>query len=77
MDVWSHNVGQIKKRDIWSDSDSGRNIEKVQERRLKWYAPVMRGEEGHMDRIVMAMDVPEKKRKTEAEVDGQPYARLR
>ena len=63
LDVWSNKVGQIKKQDNWSDSDSGRNIQKEQESRLKSYGHEMRG---HLGRRVMAMDVSDKRR------EGQP-----
>ena len=80
MDVWSNKVGQIKKRDNWSGSDSGRTIQKVQESRSKSYGHVMIGEEGH--NYVWKSDGDgcvgeEKGRKPDADVDGQSHAQLR
>ena len=75
----SNHVGQIKKRDNWSGSDSGRTIQKVQESRSKSYGHVMSGEEGH--NYVWKSDgdgcVGEGKgMKHDADVDGQSQQNL-
>ena len=51
----------------------GEIANKMQERRLKWYEHVMRRDVEFVGKRVMRMnvDVEEKERKTEAEVDGR------
>ena len=53
---------------------SGRNIQETA--RKKWYGHVIRRNKEKVGKRVMRMDVEEKERKTEAEVDGQCKCKL-